>query len=633
MTMLESKIRLLLLQLIISLAISFWGIILPPTEVDAQKYELVWSDEFNADELDRDTWTLWEGTAYNNEAQYYTPRDTNIYLEDGHLHIRALKEKYKLQPYTSARMKSQYNGDWKYGRIEARIKLPYGQGIWPAFWMMPTDAKYGGWPHSGEIDIMEMVGHEPDVVHGTVHYSRVGTHQSYGSDYELEEGIFHDDFHIFAIEKKRDRIDWFVDDSLYHTMTRDSINANPFPFNERYYVILNLAVGGNWPGYPDHTTKFPQLLVVDYVRVYQDSNIMPAGRLEISGNPSSIPAGESVELNVTTSDEDGEVTSVIFYVNDEIVDTVTSHDNGTYSLSWTPPVETCYELKALVKDNDNGSSWTETLELEVGHGCSQAPYSGTNFRLPASIPAYQFDYGGPEVAYHDLDPYKNSFAPETGTLRPYDGVDSRHLAKADTQVVDRVMPGEWMEYSLYVASTDTFRIVTKIIKKDHRNRLELALNGENLVNFYRYPSSGEDNPFSSLVSMPKIIERGLYKLRVTANGGEMGILGYDFIRDANYTGIEAQATAQIPEETGLIDAYPNPFNATTQIRFQLARPQQVALAIYNLQGQKLATVLNGKMKAGLHTLPFHGNNLSSGMYLIQLSSQQGVSHRTITLVK
>ena len=242
----------------------------------AQEWQLVWSDEFNGSGLDLSKWSYQIGTGFqgwgNNELQYYTNRPVNVDVFDGHLWIVAHRENFGGMQYTSARIRTRNKGDWRYGRIEMRAKLPRGRGIWPAFWMMPTDEVFGGWPQSGEIDIMELVGHEPNRVHGTIHFATPSLqHQFQGSFYTLPQGTFNDNFHLFWIEWQQNEIKWYVDSTLYFTRVPAHLGGANWPFNERFHIILNVAVGGNWPGSPDSTTVFPQSMVVDYVRVYQRS--------------------------------------------------------------------------------------------------------------------------------------------------------------------------------------------------------------------------------------------------------------------------------------------------------------------------------------------------------------------------
>lgn len=240
-------------------------------------WNLVWNDEFDDSAIDK---TKWEHEVNghgggNNELQYYTNRVENSFIENGCLIIKAVKESYTgpdgQRNYTSARLVSKNKGDWKYGRFDIKAKMPYGQGIWPAIWMMPTDAVYGGWAASGEIDIMEYLGHEQNKVHGTLHYGGSWPNNTHtGDSYTLESGSFADDFHVFTLEWQEGEIRWYVDGALYQTQTQWNTTAAPFPapFDQKFFMILNLAVGGNWPGNPDNSTVFPQQMAVDYVRVY-----------------------------------------------------------------------------------------------------------------------------------------------------------------------------------------------------------------------------------------------------------------------------------------------------------------------------------------------------------------------------
>lgn len=241
-------------------------------------YELIWNDEFDSNQIDLEKWE-YEVNANgggNNELQYYTSRKENSFIENGKLIIKAINEVYEASEgrrnYTSARLRTKNKGDWKYGRFEIRAKLPIGQGIWPAIWMLPTDWEFGGWPLSGEIDIMELIGHQPSTVYGTLHYgSSFPNNVHTGSTFNLSSGTFANDFHTFAIEWEEGIIRWYVDDELYQTQTKWHTDQAPFPapFNKRFHLLLNVAVGGNWPGSPDQTTAFPQQMEVDYVRVFK----------------------------------------------------------------------------------------------------------------------------------------------------------------------------------------------------------------------------------------------------------------------------------------------------------------------------------------------------------------------------
>jgi len=247
----------------------------------SQAWTLVWSDDFtgpNGSSPDASKWVfdIGGGGWGNNELETYTSRTGNAHLQDGVLVIQALKEDYTgpdgiARQYTSARLKTLGRFQQAYGRFEARLKLPYGQGLWPAFWMMGTNVGEAGWPLCGEIDIMENIGSEPSVVHGTIHGPGYSGNEGIGSTYTLPGGQrFADDFHVFAIEWEANTIRFYVDDHLYATRTpADLPTGTTWVYDHPFFLILNVAVGGSWPGNPDSTTTFPQQMLVDYVRVYK----------------------------------------------------------------------------------------------------------------------------------------------------------------------------------------------------------------------------------------------------------------------------------------------------------------------------------------------------------------------------
>lgn len=240
---------------------------------------LVWSDEFDAAQLDPETWFFEEGDGSqygipgwgNNELQWYSPNSAQ--LANGMLVITAREEVSNDKNYTSARINTRDRFALRYGRIEARIRLPGGQGIWPAFWMLPQDNVYGGWAASGEIDIVEAVNLSetgPTSVHGTIHYGGEWPGNVFsGNEYVVPMNATAN-FHTYAFEWDPTEMRWYVDDVLYSTQNSWSTTAAPYPapFDEHFYILLNVAVGGNFPGPPNSATVFPVEMEVDYVRVY-----------------------------------------------------------------------------------------------------------------------------------------------------------------------------------------------------------------------------------------------------------------------------------------------------------------------------------------------------------------------------
>ena len=204
----------------------------------------------------------------NRELQYYTNRSQNVKVEDGVLKITAVKEVFLGSEYTSARILTKGKFEQKYGRYEARIKLPLGKGLWPAFWMLGANSDTVIWPQCGEIDIMEYLGSKPTSIFGTVHGPGYSGENAISKDYILTNDRFDNDFHVFGIEWGENYVNYYVDDVLYNQITPKDVKGE-WVFNQPFYIILNMAVGGNFPGMPNSETVFPQTMLVDYVRVYQ----------------------------------------------------------------------------------------------------------------------------------------------------------------------------------------------------------------------------------------------------------------------------------------------------------------------------------------------------------------------------
>jgi beta-glucanase (GH16 family) len=253
---------------------------LPLPVADEPGWELVWQDEFEGDSINPDNWTYDIGGWGwgNGEAQYYTSQPENARVENGLLVIEARFERFEDSYYTSARLKTQELQEFQYGRIEARIKVPQGKGVWPAFWMLgsdfdrnPDNPIESNWPDAGEIDIMEYIGKEPDLVMGTVHgpgYSgALGLGRWNRQDYEIA-----DEFHTYAIEWNYDGISWFYDGEKYFTLNREDVGNREWVFDKEFFILLNLALGGQLAGPIGLETEFPSNVYVDYVRVYQETS-------------------------------------------------------------------------------------------------------------------------------------------------------------------------------------------------------------------------------------------------------------------------------------------------------------------------------------------------------------------------
>ncbi|MEQ1553903.1 MAG: glycoside hydrolase family 16 protein [Ferruginibacter sp.] len=234
---------------------------------------LVWADEFNGTTLNLTDWNQETGNNNgwgNNELEYYTNSTKNTFVSNGNLIIEARKELIGGFNYSSGRMTTQNKKVFTFGRIDIRAKLPVSKGMWPALWMLGSNISSVSWPQCGEIDIMELVGTNPNRVHSTMHWKNAGgTHSSNGSNYTLPSGNFSDQFHVFSLVWSNNSLLTYVDDILYATTTNVNVSPATYPFNANQFFLFNVAVGGDWPGSPDATTLFPSRMFVDYVRVFQ----------------------------------------------------------------------------------------------------------------------------------------------------------------------------------------------------------------------------------------------------------------------------------------------------------------------------------------------------------------------------
>jgi beta-glucanase (GH16 family) len=340
-------------------------LILITLTLSAQKYVQVWGDEFNTPGLpDSTKWGYEVGKIRNAELQYYTSkRMENARIEDTVLVIEARKEKFSGADYTSASIISRGIGDWKYGKIEISAKVPTGKGTWPALWMMPTNSEYGGWPRSGEIDIMEYIGVEPQKLHYTCHFEGTdGTgHQSSGTGSTFISNPYNQ-FIKYTMIWTPDKIEWYANDRKFHEYRKQpTFDYRRWPFDKEFYLILNLAYGGVWGGYAGvDDTKLPHKFLIDYVRVYQlqdtegpfNLNIIPAnhGKVEVSPQLDFYP--ENTEVTLTAIPDSGysfkvweyqsrsnpytfvigknTIVTPVFYNPKELL------SNGEFNKSWNP---------------------------------------------------------------------------------------------------------------------------------------------------------------------------------------------------------------------------------------------------------------------------------------------------------
>lgn len=616
----------------------------------AQRYELVWAENFDVDGAPASQRWVYEtgnGTGNlvgwgNGELQYYTADSSNVKVRDGHLIITARKQVIDRQNYTSARIKTQFWASFKYGRIEVRAKLPRGQGMWPAIWMLPANNSLG-WPRSGEIDIMEGRGNTPDQVEGTVHYWRAGCtgtnalncREFNGKGYTLSTGNFTDEFHVFSIEWTKDGIDWFVDGNKYHSIRKNTLNADWYPFDEPFYFILNVAVGGNFFGananvVDDHL--LPQSMTVDYIHVYQDANQSPTVNLSASAG-TKIGTGVPVTLVSNAADSDGSVAKVDFFYGTQLLDSVKI---APFELALGPISDGCHEFNAVAYDNEGKESVPgNPLRLTVGTGCERRPYVVGGIAVPGTLQLTDYDFGGQGIGYYDTMPFKNLGNNTGNDRRVNEGVDILKWVLPDTTVylVGHTERDEWMEYTITTTVDDSYFIDLTGVGNTTRGSINLSLNGTFLISMSF--SAQQDTSIvvrSTFSALP--IPAGTHKLRVSLNnsGLRLGTLTFRPLS----TSID-EIDNRLPTSFILEQNHPNPFNPETTISFTVGMQDlasvPVKLSVYDILGREVAVLVDGMVEAGRHQVRFQANSLPSGVYMYILEHSDGVLTNKMILLK
>ncbi len=553
--------------------------------VQAQTWELVWADEFDGTEVDQTKWSFQTGDGCpnlcgwgNNELEWYQAENATV--ADGFLTITAREEQAGGKNYTSARMRTINQGDWTYGRFEVRAKMPIGKGIWPALWMLPTDPSiYGTWAASGEIDIMEYVGDEPDEVFGTIHFGAPWPgNQSSSSPYTLQQGTFHDDFHVFAVEWERGAIRWYVDDELYATKTSWSSTGGPFPapFDVDFHLLLNVAVGGNLPGNPDASTVFPQTMVVDYVRVFED----------VSGGGGG-PQGDLLFDDMEHGDPGA---------------------NGWFSFGGSTGGGGIGANNTDLPPSDGGS-----FSIEAGFGGTAGFLGGfgrTN-RLDLSASTHFNFWINPNAG--------QSYTLEVNLQDDDNGDDEIPSPSAvdDEYQFDCVVSasgpcatsgGGWQLVS--IPFTDFF----------DDNSFHT---GGNAV-FDPTPVSAGGN--GQLVNVV---------IAIIGTGTDVNFRTDNWLfADSSMASTALEDPAEVPAQAKLGSAYPNPFSRATQFDLTVEQPQRVKVEVVDVLGRAVAVLHDGMLR-GQETriFTFSGAGLSNGLYVYRVTGERFVESRRVVLVR
>ncbi|MFK7844292.1 MAG: family 16 glycosylhydrolase [Rhodothermales bacterium] len=547
----------------------------------AQTWELVWADEFDGDLLDPNKWSFQFGDGCpnlcgwgNNELQWYS--GTNHSVGNGLLTITAKEESVSGKNYTSSRLRSINKGDWTYGRIEVRAKMPIGQGLWPAIWMLPTDPSiYGVWAASGEIDIMEYVGHKPDEVLGTIHFGGTWPQNQFTSKtYTLPSGSFNDDFHVFSIEWEKEEIRWYVDGELYSTLSNWSSTGGTFPapFDIDFHLLINLAVGGNLPGNPDATTSFPQELVVDYVRVYED--ISTGGETGNSFLFDDMEHGDPDNNNWFTFDGMGGGISA----NDS---DVSPTDGASFSLNADYPSASGY-IGGFGRTNRLNLANATHFNFWIN------PQAGQSYTLEVQL---QDDDNG-----DDLIPTPSSVDDEFQFNCVISASGPCATAGNGWQLVSLPLADFFDDNSFHIGGNAILDPVPT----------DAGGNGQ-LVNI-AVTVLGNGTPVNFTTDYWAFVD----STQVTSN----------------------ERPTELPEGVRISPAYPNPFSQAATFDLVLEKAQQVKIQVFDLLGKRVQLLHDGFIPAQIkNTFEFEAEEWPNGVYLYQIEAESFAHTERVVLIK
>ncbi len=498
--------------------------------IQAQNYQLIWSDEFGGDLLDENIWTKETGAGGwgNGELQYYTDREVNSTVSDGTLKIKAMAESYHGSSYTSARIKTQGVKFWKYGKIEARLKLPYGQGIWPAFWMLGENISSAGWPACGEIDIMEKIGGDGNeaTVYGTLHWEQNG-HAQYGGSYTLPSGYFQDEFHLFTAEWDEQKVVWYVDGIQYHVI--DITPSGLSEFHDEFFIILNVAVGGEWPGYPNATTVFPQVMEVDYVRVYKKKENLPAVYVTAPFNNTVVSSGSDIEVAVQANFSKGIEKVDFFQGSMKIGET----NVISYKMNWLNLYPGQYRLNATAYSENGLPGFSPVINITVEGNPTTSPYAGYPHSVPGIIEAEDYDISGTQDAWADGD------SSNLGEIYRTDGVDiQKCFDEYGEYEIYSINSGEYLTYTVDCAVEAQYLFELRSASEIDNGKIKISLDGTDLFGEIIIPNSGGSNVWEDVITDEFLLTAGIHEVKIMFTGGDFKFNRFGIYEPATVPSVE-----------------------------------------------------------------------------------------------
>ena len=542
--------------------------------VSAQSWELIWGDEFDYYGLpDSTRWNYDVGGHGwgNQELQYYTEaREKNARADSNVLIIETHRESGFGRPYTSARLVSKGKGDWTFGRIEVRAKLPEGRGTWPAIWMLPTSSNYGngGWPDTGEIDIMEHVGFNQNRVHATVHTNRYNHLTGSGRGAAITVQNASQDFHVYAAEWSPTKIEFSVNDRVYFRYYNDNGGWSTWPFDRPFHLLMNIAIGGTWGGQQGvDNSIFPQQLAIDYVRVYRYTGL-PSVSITA---PERLQAGGQLIVRADATDPDGNLEHVSLMQADGVLATLSA---PPYEWAITNVQPGCYMLRSSAIDDGGWISESDTVALKVGDGvCGQAPYLIAPHAIPGQIEAEYFDLGGQGIAYSDLTPTNDN-----GDIRADEGVDVGYTTDGQGYDVGGITRREWLEYTVDVKQSGEYTLETRVATAGAGTSAAFAIEFDSVqvTDPIVYQSVSIGVKWDTVRRSGIHLAEGLQKMRIRMQSTGFRMNWLRFVLDSPTSSEEVSK----PGQSVLYENYPNPFNASTQLPYGVGMPGHVTLDVF-----------------------------------------------------
>lgn len=597
----------------------------------AQCPTLVWSDEFSGTTLDTQNWNVQTGDGCvlgicgwgNNELQSY--QNANIAVDNGTLKITARRVAVDGKEYTSARINTEGKRDFTYGRFDARIKLPQGGGLWPAFWMLSTPEPYGGWPQSGEIDIMEFVGNEPTKTLGVIHYGLpFPDNQNQGTSFELNSGNFFDEWHVFSVEWVENEIRWFVDGNLFQVKRNTDVAPLRWPFDHDFHFLLNVAVGGNLGGQVDNTI-FPATMEVDYVRVYD------LGGPFISGSRSV----ENAETGVVYTIGNATNETMVDWTLPEGASIMAGENSAEITVDWGTSLGG--DITAVV----SSPCGTDTLKMNV---FVTPPFNKTfsfeNFDDFTSLAFVRADGSLSEVANPDPNEINSS-----ATVGQYDrnsgaqfDVLNYRLASIVGDAADYVNDNRRFYMDVYTSAAVGTQIIIQLETANAAS--DNFPTGRHSRYFARVE---QQNAWHRLVfdfldrPDPNVSGSTISNMIVLFNPDSFSGDTYFFDNLDSYAAEGFLVTSLLEPEEGIqntaldLESYPNPFNGVFNLDVTLQKPGSVSANIYDSEGRIMNVVRFSNLESGEHKLPIDLSGNKAGLYLIRVQAEGKM--QTIKLLK